>query len=130
MVIALIGISGSAQGAPPPNRPTMTSLPPLVRQSKPSCVVFGVADEIDHRADRPAGLAGELLQRIGRPAVDGRERAGRFRGFPLARIDVDDDGALAAHRLQQRQRHQAEAAGAENHDRRIEILASTFFSAL
>src|SRR6187397_3641717 len=39
MVIALIGISGSAQGAPPPNRPSITSLPPLVRQSKPSCAV-------------------------------------------------------------------------------------------
>src|ERR1700709_258341 len=37
--MALIGISGNAQVAPPPNRPTMTSLPPLVRQSNPSCVV-------------------------------------------------------------------------------------------
>ena len=81
-------------------------------------MVCGVADEIDHRADRPAGLFRELLQRIGRLAVDGGERTGRFRGFALARVDIDDDGALAAHRLQQRQRHQAETAGAEDDDRR------------
>src|SRR5436309_2998202 len=42
MVIALIGISGNAQGAPPPNRPTRINLPPLVRQSKPSCVVWAL----------------------------------------------------------------------------------------
>src|SRR5581483_8757602 len=35
-----------------------------------------VADEIDRRADRPAGLLRELRQRIRRLAVDGGERAG------------------------------------------------------
>ena len=82
---------------------------------------LGIADEIDHGADRLAGLFGELLQRVGRAAVDGRERAGLLGRLALARIDIDDDGALAAHRLQQRQRHQAEAAGAEDHDRRVEV---------
>src|SRR4051794_15295090 len=35
----------------------------------------GIADEIDHGADRSAGGFRKLLQRIGRLAVDGRERA-------------------------------------------------------
>src|SRR6202012_4279389 len=39
----------------------------------------GVADQIDHRANGAAGFLGELLQRVGRLAVDGRERAGGFR---------------------------------------------------
>src|SRR5450631_95173 len=37
---------------------------------------LGIADEIDHRADRPSGLFGQLLERVGRSAIDGRERAG------------------------------------------------------
>jgi len=51
-----------------------------------------------------------------------RSRARRlFSRLALAGIDIDDDGALAAHRLEQRQRHQAEPAGAEDHDRVAEI---------
>ncbi len=119
--MALIGISGSAHGAPPPNRPTMHELAALGQAVEAELRGLGVADEIDHRADRAAGLLRQLLQRVGRAAVDGRERAGRLGGFALARIDIDHDGALAAHRLQERQRHQAEPAGAEDHDRGVEI---------
>src|SRR6202158_5404490 len=110
MVSALIGISGSAQVAPPPNRPTMTSLPPLLRQSKPSCVVLALPTR-------------SITARIGPPAppTDGRERAGLLGGFALAGVDIDHDGALAAHRLQKRQRHQAKAAGADDDDRRLEV---------
>src|SRR6202011_5066543 len=55
--MALIGISGSAHGAPPPNRPTITSLPPLVRQSKPSCVVLALPTRsITARIGSPAFL--------------------------------------------------------------------------
>src|SRR5215212_2893046 len=81
---------------------------------------LGIADQIDHRADRPTGFLGELLQRVGRPAIDARQRAGALGGLTFAGVDVDDDGALAAHRLQKRKRHQAEAAGAKNDDRGIE----------
>jgi len=36
-----------------------------------------------------------LLQRVRRLAVDGRERAGRFRCLALLCVDIDHDGALA-----------------------------------
>src|SRR4030081_2838685 len=147
MVMALIGISGSAHGAPPPNRPTITSLPPLLRQSKPSCVVAALPTRsITARIGPPAfwascsSASGALpstvasapalspplapappaISDVGPLAIEGGERAGLLGRFALARIDIDDDGALAAHRLQQRQRHQAETAGAENDDRGIE----------
>src|SRR6476661_4416373 len=97
MVMALIGISGNAHGAPPPNRPTITSLPPLERQSKPSCAVCAL------------------------PTRSMTARTGPLRGLALARIDIDDDGALATHRLEQRQRHQPKTARAEDHDRLVEI---------
>src|SRR6202042_1078249 len=42
---------------------------------------LGIADQIDHRADRAAGLLRELLQRIRRTAIDDGKRAGFFRGF-------------------------------------------------
>src|SRR6202790_1799734 len=81
---------------------------------------LGVADQVDHGADRAAGFPGQLLQRVGGSAIDGGKRAGLLRGFPLARIDINDDGALAAHRFEQRQRHQAKTARTENDDRRVE----------
>src|SRR3979490_2264591 len=91
--MALIGISGSAHGAPPPNRPTMTSLPPLVRQSKPSCVVLALPTR-------------SITARIGPPAFCASCSSAACAPPP--------------HGLQHRQRHQAKTAGTENDDRRIE----------
>src|SRR5579863_6155542 len=49
---------------------------------------------------------------------DGGERTGLERRLALLWIDVDDDRALAAHRPQDRDRHQPEPAGAD-HDHRL-----------
>src|SRR6516225_5742939 len=103
--MAFIGISGKAQGAPPPNSPTITSLPPLVRQSKPSCVVWALPTR-------------SITARIGPPAFCA-SWASASGALPST---VASAPALAAHRLEQRQRHQAETAGAEDHDRRIQFL--------
>ena len=49
--------------------------------------------------------------------IDRRLRAGFQRGFTLDRIDVDNNGALAAHRPVQRQAHQPKPAGADDDHR-------------
>src|SRR5579863_8580609 len=106
MVTALIGISGSAQGAPPPNRPTITSLPPLVRQSKPSCAVLALPTR-------------SITARIGSPAAF--IICSSASASPPS-TTASAPASAAAHRFQERQRHQPETAGAENHDRRVERL--------
>src|SRR6202051_3324167 len=136
--MALIGISGSAQVAPPPNRPTMTSLPPLLRQSKPSCVVLALPTRSITARIGPAAFLANCSSASAAPpstvasapacSAASRLRASIFTkigpfpplAFPLPRVDINDDGALAAHRLEQRQRHQAKAARTENDDRRVE----------
>src|SRR5687767_5457821 len=91
-------MSGSAHGAPPPNSPTMTSFPPFGSTSKPS----GARD---------------LGERLRVAAVDGCERAGVERRAALALVDIDEDRALAAERLEDGDAHQAEPAGADHDDR-------------
>ena len=67
---------------------------------------------------------------IGRAAVDHACRAGLLRRVALGRIDIDDDRALAAHRLVQREAHQAEPAGADDRpSARPVSVGPTFFSA-
>src|SRR5829696_1371343 len=119
MVAALIGMSGSAHGAPPPNRPTITSLPPLGRTSKPSAAL----SELPTRSMTPR--TGPSAARViwesasaARPSIAASaphsSAARRLRASTSTH--VDHDRALAAERLQDGQGHQAEPAGANHHD--------------
>ena len=117
MVIALVGMSGSAHGAPPPNNPTKMSLPPLTRTFEPDGRRLLAANQVNGRMQRHAGRVGDLLAHVGRAAVDHRHGAGLLGGLAFLGVDVDHDDALATHRLVQAQRHQAEAARPENDDR-------------
>src|SRR5262245_47138407 len=51
------------------------------------------ADEIDDTPGPAIGHVDDLLRRIGGTAIDHRFRSCFLRGFPLDRIDVDDDRA-------------------------------------
>src|SRR5829696_10469935 len=75
---------------------------------------LGAADEVDDPAHRSLGSARDLGKRVGIAAVDCGERPAFERRAALARVDVDHDRALAAKRLQDRQGHQAEPAGADH----------------
>src|SRR5260221_545973 len=114
IVIALIGISGNAQVAPPPNRPTMTSLPPLARQSKPSCVVAALPTRsITARMGPPAFLASCSSASGDLPSAGPRMGQGNVPGFDPASIgflDIRPERQNLADRLvphRARQRHAA-----------------------
>jgi hypothetical protein len=59
----------------------------------------------------------DLASRVRRGAVNRGERARVHRRFALLLVEIDDDRALASHGLEQGQRHEAKAAGAEDQDR-------------
>ena len=131
MVIARIGKNGVEIVTSPPNRPTTMILPPLVT-SESIAKLHGVgrADEIDHRPSTAFGGGDDLLGGVRRTAVDRGHGAGLDRRLALDRIDVDHDDGLAAHRLVQGNRHQAEPAGAHDDNRFVGITGPTFLSAL
>src|SRR5260370_27463647 len=99
MVMARIGRNGSGRVISPPNSPTRTSLPPLVRLSIASFAVLDAPTK-SFAAQTPFSTAPVTCLTASLAAVDRRERAGAHRGLALGRVGVDDDGALAAHRLQ------------------------------
>jgi len=115
MVTALIGISGNAPRRAAAEQADDDELAALGQAVEPELpVVFGVADQVDQRHGSAAAFLANCSKRVGGSAIDGwQARRPAPRASRLRRVDIDDDGALAAHRFEQRQRHQAKAARTE-----------------
>src|ERR1700727_1341179 len=104
--MARSGSDGSGTVMSPPNRPTIISLPPLIRLSSASCTVR-VAPTRSITAQAPPLVASMVCFGVGGSAIDCRLRAGLERRLALDRIDIDDNRSLAAHGLMQRQAHES-----------------------
>ena len=80
------GSSGVGIVTSPPNRPTTTTLPPLIRRfDRRASRSRRRTDEVDHRPGAAAGRRRICCDRVGRAAVDHQRRAGLLRRLALGR---------------------------------------------
>jgi len=117
MVMARMGSSGRLRVMSPPNRPTITYLPPLASASMPSFAVLAAPTKSMAAPIGALAAACACFTASGAAASIAARAPALSAGVALLGIDVGDDGAEPAHRLEQCQAHEAQAARAEDQDR-------------